>query len=75
MSPPLTRLIDVSIAVIVDTQRPSSLRFFAPKMNAKEGPVVEIGADDVSRSLEQQRRGRAHRRGQIDAQIAARKEA
>lgn len=62
-------------ATVDHLQRPAALRLLAPEVHAEEGPVVEVGLGDVPWPLKQQRARRAHRRGQQDAQVAAREEA
>lgn len=44
--------IDVSIPGVNDLQGPSTVRLLAPEMHAEEGPVIEVGAEDVARSFE-----------------------
>ncbi|KAL0102202.1 hypothetical protein PUN28_018623 [Cardiocondyla obscurior] len=44
----------MSISSVNDLQSPPAVGLLAPKVYAEEGPVVEVGAEDVARSLEQQ---------------------
>lgn len=70
-----TWLVDVAVAGVDDLQRPPALGALAPEVDAEEGPVVEVGADDVSGPLEEQRARGAHGRGEQQAQVTPREEA
>lgn len=63
------------VAGVDDLQRPPALGALAPEVDAEEGPVVEVGADDVSGPLEEQRARGAHGRGEQQAQVTPREEA
>lgn len=47
----LTRWIDMSIPSINDLQSPPTVSLFTPEVYAKEGPVVEVWAENVAWSL------------------------
>lgn len=70
-----TWLVDVPVAGVDDLQRPPALGALSPEVDAEEGPVVEVGADDVSGPLEEQRARGAHGRGEQQAQVTSREEA
>lgn len=55
------RLIDAPASAVDHLQCPATLRLLAPKVNTQEGPVIEVGLDDVARPLKQQGTGGAHR--------------
>lgn len=65
----------MAVAGVDDLQRPPALGALAPEVDAEEGPVVEVGADDVSGPLEEQRARGAHGRGEQQAQVTPREEA
>jgi len=67
-------LVDVTVAAVVHGHRPRAVHLLAPVVHGQERPVVKVGADHVPRPFEQQRGRGAQRRGEVDAQVAAREE-
>lgn len=69
-----TGLVYVPVTTVVYGHCPRAVHLLAPVVHAQKRPVVEVGADHVPGSFEQQCGRGAQRRGQVDAQIAPREE-
>lgn len=69
------RLIDASPAAINHLQGPTTLGLLTPEMHTQEWPIIEIGFDNIPRSLKQQCARGAHGRSQQNTQITTREEA
>lgn len=56
---------------VYDLESPATLGFLTPEVDAEEGPVIEVGIENVPGPFEEEGRGCAHGGAEQESQIAA----